>query len=1347
MPGEIETITHIKIGENEHPIDAVTVNGQTPPDESSYLPTVSGTDDGKMMVVMNGHWVILSPAVLYSEINGIFCGDGDNPHYHDYSADYLTFTVQSPGTIAWTAAGSGYTRTIQYSVNGGEWTSLTSTSEGATISVIKDDVVRFKGTNNNYAGSNQNFSGFGLNGTATYDVSGNIMSLVYGDNFIGQTTLPADYTFCCLWNGDETNKTGRVVNAENLILPATTMRPHCYRSLLGNNPYLVSAPVLPATTLANSCYRYMFGGCALLTTAPDLLAATLVSECYYGMFSQCSSLNYIKCLATNPSSSYSSGWVRGVASSGTFVKDINTPWTEGVNAIPTNWVQEDEGTQVVDAPVISCSNNMVTITSATQNATIYYRFSENGDWFVYENPIEIYANTMVYAYVNKNGTDSTSTSMNCIYVEPVIPDEGDSDSDSDSDFVHDYSLDYLTFDILTGGNLLWKSNGSNATKTIQYSINDGEWTSITSSGAGVSIQVSAGDQVRFKGTNSRYCEADKTKYSGFEAGTATFDVSGNILSMIYGDNFIGQDTINQWSFTQFFKNSKPVSAENLILLAPNVPNSGYRAMFSKCSTLVTAPKELPATTLGQNAYYYMFEDCSITTSPVIVAASRGSYCYQYMFTNCQNLNHITCLDTNPSTGYYTSWVTNVSAIGVFVKDENAAWATGTNGIPVGWVIEGYQEPEEEQYDPAEAPVLRAFKYNNNEVTLPYSINAVDGHSGSYAKGQFAFNSKVIINEVQPTRLWFNQASQSANIYIDNSLVTTHWGGYNSFSVDITNYVHTGVNNLAVSLNNTTRNYLAPSAGDFNFNATLGEVRLLHAPVLPAANFGYDGFHVQSTVTSASASLTISTSVNATATVAITIDDGTYHYTDTYTGSGDISFNVTITNPHLWNGRLDPHLYNITMEIYKDNTLCFAATRPYGLRYFSYVWNDSNVVPGSTYTGFLLNGQPYLLRGVCMHQDIEGKANALSLTDIQHDFAILNELNCNFVRTAHYPHPKEFYDLCDQYGIVVQTEVPCVNKFQSSIVSDYYTHLEGQYTDMVNEHYNHPSIIFWGLGNEIVNDDQAWAKNKLESYRTLIKSIDPSRWVGYVVSQSYVDGIGSFGSPTMDWIGQNLYEGWYKNPSSNNPTNAVNSCLNKANSHNVPMAYSEYGCGGNPNCHSENHLSTTTCGSNKPRHDIEHQMWLHEGHIAAIKNFPQLVFTSMWVLFDFAVTSRQEGYTICLDGENTTTDDSYKYLNNKGLVERDHTTKKDTFYLYKAWWNPTSKFVHICGKNYQKLADMELKCYTNDGNSLDLYVNNTFIETVTVTDNIATFTTRTFSSGDVIRVEGATTNDTTTMTWA
>ncbi len=158
------------------------------------------------------------------------------------------------------------------------------------------------------------------------------------------------------------------------------------------------------------------------------------------------------------------------------------------------------------------------------------------------------------------------------------------------------------------------------------------------------------------------------------------------------------------------------------------------------------------------------------------------------------------------------------------------------------------------------------------------------------------------------------------------------------------------------------------------------------------------------------------------------------------------------------------------------------------------------------------------------------------------------------------------------------------------------------------------------------------------------------------------------------------------------------------------------------------------------------MWLHEGHIAAIRNYPQLLFTGQWQLFDIAVSSRREGYTECLDGENATTNDELKYLNNKGLVERDHVTKKDTFYIYKAEWNSKDKFVHICGKDYTKTTGRVLKCYTNDGNTLSLYVGNseTPVETATVTDHIAEFPAMDFTPRVEIRVKGATTSDTVTF---
>lgn len=182
--------------------------------------------------------------------------------------------------------------------------------------------------------------------------------------------------------------------------------------------------------------------------------------------------------------------------------------------------------------------------------------------------------------------------------------------------------------------------------------------------------------------------------------------------------------------------------------------------------------------------------------------------------------------------------------------------------------------------------------------------------------------------------------------------------------------------------------------------------------------------------------------------------------------------------------------------------------------------------------------------------------------------------------------------------------------------------------------------------------------------------------------------------------------------------------------------------GTQHCHSDDFLTTTTRGNN-PRHDIEYQMWLHEGHIAAIKNYPELLFTAQWQLFDIAVANRNEGYIVCLDGENATTDDNLRRLNNKGLVERDHITKKDTFYLYKAWWNPTP-FVHICGKDYTKTTDRAIKCYTNDGASVTLYVNGSSVESVNVTDNIAVFSSTNFSSGDVVLVSGSTTSDTFTF---
>lgn len=975
---------------------------------------------------------------------------------------------------------------------------------------------------------------------------------------------------------------------------------------------------------------------------------------------------------------------------------------------------------------------------------------------------------------------------------------------------------YLTFNVLTKGTICWKAYGNSA-KTIEYSINDGAWTPITSTTNGVTFSVEKDDVVRFKGSDSTYA-TDKSNYSGFDGGTATYNISGNIMSLIYGDNFEGQTTLTgTYNFCSLFKQSKAVSAENLILPATTLTNYCYRAMFSYCTSLSVAPV-LPAPTLAQGCYWYMFEKCAISTAPDLNATTLVNECYGHMFENAGSLNYIQCLATAGFNAYkcLEGWTTNVASSGFFVKDTNVNWATGTSGIPSDWkiyndfflyspeiscdgefititcategasiyyrlnqtgdfslytdpisintntTVEAYSTKDNntsntvsitlEKYDsPLDESTrsLDTWTYGNTQITLPYSINGENGHSSNYSRGTYTFETTITLYKLQPTYLWFLHADQSADIYVDDVFVTTHWGGYNAFFVDISNNVHVGTNRIKVVLNNTKRNTLAPYTGDFNFNATLGKVKLLTSPVLPSMDYGYDGMHITSSVTDASATINIKTSIPEGASVVCKIDadDENYHFTETKPSTGsEITFTTIISNPHLWNGTEDPFLYNVTLEIYHNNELYHRFERPYGFRYYDYVYNNTSILEThEPYTGFLLNGKPYLLRGVCMHHDLEGKANALTDADIANDFTLIQELGCNFIRLAHYPHPKEVFDWCDRLGIIVQTEAPCVNDFQSTLPQDYYDHLYIQYEDMVRQHFNHPCIMFWGLGNEIKTDNTTFAKTKLDAYRTFIKSIDSERWVGYVVDHGKNNPSSSFGNPDMDWFGCNIYVGWYIDKTTNNPTNQLNTRkTNIITNLHKPLAFSEYGCGGTQHCHSDDFLETTTSGNN-PRHDIEYQMWLHEGHIAAIKTFPELLFTSQWQLFDIAVSNRQEGYTICLDGENASTDNDLKYLNNKGLVERDHKTKKDPFYLYKAWWNQTDKFVHICGKDYKKLTDRVIKCYTNDGNSLSLYVNNSFVETVQVTDNIATFTARTFIPGDVIRVEGENSNDTFTFT--
>ena len=276
------------------------------------------------------------------------------------------------------------------------------------------DKVKFRSSaNTTYATSKSAYSGF-EGGTATYDICGNIMSLLYGDGYASNTTLPNEsYIFCSIF------KKAPVSSAKNLILPATTLKTYCYRAMFSWCTTLVAPPELPATTLANGCYWYMFEQCAIMK-APELPATTLVNECYGHMFEGCASLNTIICRASSGfnRTKYMENWVLNVAATGTYVKSSDKPladYPQGDSGIPTGWTVIDD--VLLYAPKVEFDGETIELTCDTEGAAIYYRLDGTGQFVQYQTPISILQDTDIETYSDYQNHQSATISQTCVYVQ------------------------------------------------------------------------------------------------------------------------------------------------------------------------------------------------------------------------------------------------------------------------------------------------------------------------------------------------------------------------------------------------------------------------------------------------------------------------------------------------------------------------------------------------------------------------------------------------------------------------------------------------------------------------------------------------------------------------------------------------------------------------------------------------------------------------------------------------------------------------------------------------------------------------------------------------------------------
>lgn len=556
------------------------------------------------------------------------------------------------------------------------------------------------------------------------------------------------------------------------------------------------------------------------------------------------------------------------------------------------------------------------------------------------------------------------------------------------------------------------------------------------------------------------------------------------------------------------------------------------------------------------------------------------------------------------------------------------------------------------------------------VDLPHTWNARDGQDGGndYWRGTCIYRTRFAAPQFNTAsqQVWiqFDGVNASAHVVLNGSPVCNHDGGYSTFRANITELLR-DENELTVEVDNSKNDRVYPQKADFTFYG--GIYRDVSLMVVSKNHFTLDyfggpGIRITPTVQGADASVQVTTWHDGEGEVSIELLDAAGNTVATGKGP-DIT--LTIFNAHLWNGVKDPYLYSCKARLVVNGTVEDETTTRFGVRSFK-------VDPKK---GFFLNGKSYPLHGVSRHQDRKGLGNAITCEMHDEDMALIKEIGANTIRLAHYQHDQYFYDLCDEAGMVVWAEIPYISEHMPNGRENTISQMK----ELIIQNYNHPCIVCWGVSNEITISTKD-KKDMLDNHRQLndlCHEMDKTRLT--TLACYAMCGPFNRSAHITDMVSWNLYLGWYV------PGFILNDlwmgffhlCFP-----NRPFGYSEYGAEGMPNLHSTH--------PHRGDHTEEYQAKYHEYMLRCFKRHPWMWATHVWNMFDFAADARDQG------GEPG--------MNHKGLVTFDRKTKKDSFYLYKAWWSDEA-FVHICSKRFVERtgSTATVKVYSNQS-TVALYVN-------------------------------------------
>ena len=574
-------------------------------------------------------------------------------------------------------------------------------------------------------------------------------------------------------------------------------------------------------------------------------------------------------------------------------------------------------------------------------------------------------------------------------------------------------------------------------------------------------------------------------------------------------------------------------------------------------------------------------------------------------------------------------------------------------------------------DAAEVPSVMPQKWNL--VNLPHCWNNIDGQDGDndYYRGTCYYAKaleKADLPEADRYYLEVCGANSSADAYLNGKHLAHHDGGYSTWRVDITDDLKAD-NLLVITVDNAPNETVYPQMADFTFYG--GLYRDVNIICVSDSHFDLDyyggpGIMVTPEITGKDAKINLEvylTNNKPGQSIHYTICDMEGNAVGEITTS-ETKAVLVIKNVHLWHGRKDPYLYTAEAELVENNTVIDNVSARFGCRTFEI---DPN-------RGFILNGEEYPLRGVSRHQDRWGLGNALLPEHHKEDMDLICEVGATTIRLAHYQHDKYFYDLCDERGMVVWAEIPYISKHMAAGRENTILQMK----ELIIQNYNHPSIVVWGLSNEITMSGEA-DPDLIENHRILndlVHEMDKTRLT--TIACLTMCDMDSDYVHIPDVVSYNHYFGWYGGDTSMNGP-----WFDKfhAKYPNTPIGCSEYGCEA-LNWHTSNPVQGD--------YTEEYQAYYHEELIKQLFSRKYLWATHVWNMFDFGADARNEG------GENG--------QNHKGLVTFDRKYKKDSFYAYKAWLSD-DPFVHICGKRYiDRTEDVtKVTVYSNQP-EVELFVN-------------------------------------------